>query len=73
MYDSEGNTSLSVSTLYPKDGERQKDSRKLKELISEIEKYIENIINFVKENGGKTSLALEDSNKTELMRKALGI
>lgn len=61
IYDDEGNTRLSVNTLYPKHGDKQCDSKYLHELLSEVESYIEKLIIFIEQNKVKTWLTLLDT------------
>ncbi len=60
MWDGDGSTSISMTTMYPKEGEEsQKNSRKINELISELESYIENVLKLIEKNRELTSLKLK--------------
>lgn len=61
IYDSEGNTRLSVNALYPRPVEKQYDSKHLHELLADIEAYIEKVVLFIEQNKNKTGLALNTS------------
>lgn len=59
MWDGDGSTSISMTTMYPKEGEEsQKNSRKISELISELESYIERVLKVIENNRVLTSLKL---------------
>ena len=47
--------------LYPKEGDGQVDSKALEDLQIQIDDYIIQFINFIKNNRGKTWLRLEPS------------
>jgi hypothetical protein len=57
----DGKTSISAGNLYPKEDEKQVDSKALDDLQIQIEEYIVQFIKFIKNNRGKTRLQMEPS------------
>lgn len=64
-YDAEGNTSLTLNVLYPTEKELadkkfQRQSKSLKELMKNLDKYLEIVISFVEENQDKSALKTDE-------------
>jgi len=51
-----GGSRISSHKLYPKDGDRQVESKTPEQIICEIDEYLEEIIEYVTNNRGKTRL-----------------
>ncbi len=58
-FDGEGNARISLVALYPTEKDKQYDSKLLPEMLSDIELYITQVIDFIEENKDKTVLPLE--------------
>ncbi|MBI2590449.1 MAG: hypothetical protein HYW33_01005 [Candidatus Blackburnbacteria bacterium] len=58
-FDGDGNTKLSLFSVFPTEKDRQYESRHLKELEGEISAYIDNVIEFIEQNKTKTNLNLK--------------
>lgn len=61
IFYADGKTSISASNLYPKEDEKQVDSKALEDMQIQIDDYIIQFIDFIKRNAGKTRLRLEPS------------
>lgn len=59
IFDSEGNTRLASSRLYPTKKDTQVEGKNLRDLFDEIDDYILSAIGFIKNNRTKTKLDLD--------------
>lgn len=57
-FDAEGQTSMVLVRLYPLGGDRQVESEPLENLLPELDQYIQNLVEFLKANRGKTNLEI---------------
>jgi len=60
MWDGKGNTKLVLDPIYPTEKDKHIETRLMQELIADIDKYLDEIIDFVRNNGSKTVLPLEE-------------
>lgn len=60
-FDEQGNTKIIGTKLYPKEGDRQNETKLLEELLTEINEYLDMITEFIQQNGNKTRLKLNTS------------
>jgi hypothetical protein len=58
-WDAEGNTRMMISKIYPTEKDKQIETKRLDELLGEIEAYIEQTVNFILSNKNKTGLKLD--------------
>lgn len=61
IFDGEGNTKLSLISVYPTEKDKQYDSRSLSELFEEINTYIDKVIQFIESNRIKTTLSVKNT------------
>ena len=62
-FDGEGNARISLIALYPTEKDKQYDSKLLPEMLSDIELYIIQMLEFITKNKDKTALPLETRSK----------
>lgn len=60
-FDREGNARISLMALYPTERDKQYNSKLLPEMLSDIEEYIVQVIDFIENNKNKTALPLESN------------
>ncbi len=60
-WDKEGNITLMLNRLYPKESDEQFQSKTPEQLLTMVESYIKKIITLIKENETKTELKLESN------------
>jgi hypothetical protein len=58
LFNADGNTRLSIGMLYPKEKDRQYDTKPLNELLDDLKNYIDSVVDFIKTNEAKTCLKL---------------
>ena len=58
IFNADGNTRLSIGMLYPKEKDRQYETKPLDELLTELDTYIASVIRFLETNRNKTRLEL---------------
>lgn len=58
-FDALGNTRILMTSLYPTEKDKQYDSKLIPEMLSDIEKYITQVIDSIEKNKDKTALPLE--------------
>ena len=58
LFNADGNTRLAIGMLYPKEKDRQYDTKPLDDLLVELHTYINGIVMFIEANRDKTRLEL---------------
>jgi len=64
IFNAEGGTKIASTKLYPTDREQQVETKLLSDLLTEIDHYIEMVIELITANKDKTDLELEKSQRS---------
>ena len=64
MFDNEGNVWMAGTSLYPKEKDQQVESKVLKQMMQDLDLYIDSVISLLRANINKTRLKRKTEQKS---------